>query len=576
MKMHILTYRLLLGLYTLPLIAEHVMPVKITTTELKNRMAFSSLEAQSLERHERVIRKKPFKRGNTLKPLPTSIKNTNGFYPKAPHHFYDSSCKKNGLSKTGASSVAYVPQIGVNFTPSTRWDAAVPVPEQGFPEPGSFGVGPTQVLSLAYTAMRSFDKAGNPDFVLDLDSAQFFAPTGFQLPTDFTGDLTSHYDSLSERWFVLGNTDLPFGENTIQPRLFLAVSDGPIITNNTEWTYYTFVVSDIPPAVPSRPYLDADFPQMGVDTEAIYIGYDEFDLADTSYFNSTVLVIQKSSVLNGGPAVINAFRDLFVNDGTYDPCGVNNYCPHPQYGFVIGFQLNSSFDVIGLNLYRIANPGSTHPTILPVESLPINPIINFLFAPQLGNLYNETGLIETGLGSITCAVIRNNQLYTCFDAGMDATGNTNVAVADRTGSLWFQYDVSQAVSTLVQSGNIFDSAAVNPRSFYWPGITVNKRGDVVLASSVSAVDEYINMMVVGRFASDPLGQMSNPLLVTNSQGPLNAGPNPSYGGQRFGESTGVVVDPCDNQTIWASAEWVKRQDEWAVQVVQLLPPSLPK
>ena len=82
-------------------------------------------------------------------------------------------------------------------------------------------------------------------------------------------------------------------------------------------------------------------------------------------------------------------------------------------------------------------------------------------------------------------------------------------------------------------------------------------------------------MVVGRFATDPLGQMSIPLLVTNSQGPLNMGPNPSYGAQRFGEQTSVVLEPSDNLTMWAAGEWVKRQDEWAVQVVQILPPALP-
>ena len=296
------------------------------------------------------------------------------------------------------------------------------------------------------------------------------------------GDIISQFDSLSQRWFVVGNTDIPTSTPTIQPRLFLGVSNSSEITNNTVWTFYTFIVSQIPPAVPSRPFLIADFPHMGIDNEAIYIGYDEFDSADPSYLNCTALVIQKSSVLNDGPAVINAFRDLFINDGTALSTGVNNFVSNPQNGFIIGFNF---FTFANLNLYRISNPGSTNPTISPVELLSINPILTTFYAPQLGNLYGANALLETASGSITGAVIQNNQLYTCFDVGVDNTGNSNSLSADREGALWFQFDVSQPTSALVQSGVIFDSSAVNPRFFYWPGIMVNQRGDVAIASSVA-------------------------------------------------------------------------------------------
>ncbi len=563
----------LISLYSVHALAnkQHLMPIRVTTEELKNVVVSTRLDtAPSSEQHERRRGKRLLNKlkENPTKQLTSAVKS--GFFPQVPVSFYNSSFEKKGLTKPLAS-VAYVPNIGVNFTPSTRWDGANPGLAQSFPNAGSFGVGPTQIMSLPYEAFRSFDKQGNPDYVMDLDSATFFSPTGFQLPVDYTGDIISQYDQLSQRWFVIGNSDLPYPGITIQWRLFLAVSNGPIITNNTVWSYYTFIIPDIPPAVVGRPYLFADFPHMGIDSHAIYVAYDEFDSADTSYVDSSALVIQKSSVLNGGPAVIHAFRGLYSNDGTFYGTGVNNDDPNPQFGYIIGLNNNT---YSALNLYRINNPGSTNPTISPVESLPINPIASFLVgAPQLGNLYGANGLLEMGFPAITSAVIRNSQLYTSTDAAVDNTGNTNTLVGDREGILWWQYDVSKLTSSLVQSGVIFDSAMVNPRWFYVSGIRVNAPGDVALAYTVSANDEYVNMAVSGRFASDPLGQMSDPVLVTNSQGPLNMGPNPSYGYQRFGEQTSVVLEPCDTKTMWASAEWVRRQDEWAVQVVQLLPPA---
>ncbi len=567
MKIKSIVYTLLFCLYAATALASPDVPVKVTTADLKNSLSAPSRAFSGLKtKHERGRRNfKKFKENTSTQPLPSLI--TSGFYPQTPAHFYDSSYEKKSLGACPVSDVSYVPHIGVTFTPSTQWNSTIPQPIQSFPNPGSFGVGPAQIISFPYDAIRSFDKQGNPDLVLDIDSSAFFSSTGLLLPIDYCGDIISQFDSLSQRWFVFTN-------NQIETQLFLAVSDGPIITNTTVWYFYTFTVSQIPPAVPSRPQLAADFPHMGIDADALYIAYDEFDNEDPTYVNCTALVIQKSSVLDGGPAVIHAFRNLFINDGTQFATGVNNYDAHPQYGFIIGPSIPVN-TISALNLYRISDAGSTNPTISPVESIPINPIITFLpGAQQLGDLYPVYGLVEMGEFVLTGAVVRDNQLYACKDAAVDNTGNSNTPLADREGVLWWQYDVSKPTSALVQSGVIFDSTTISPpRFFFWAGIMVNKRGDVTIASSVSAADEYVNIMVAGRFACDPLGQMCNPLLVTNAQGPLNQGPNPAFGSQRFGEQTSVVLDPCDNLTMWAGAEWVRRQDEWAVQFVQLLPPS---
>src|SRR6476659_9912223 len=147
--------------------------------------------------------------------------------------------------------------------------------DSGFIPPDSMGaVGPTQVLVSVNGRLRLFDKQGNPDPNLDVtDSAFWYAllPTGVE-PTDPGVE----YDRLSERWIVSAidtqNTD---------NQVMLAVSDGPTITDETSFAFFAFDESDpLPQPAPAR---FADYPQLGVDNNAIYVGVNEFTSSSGSF-----------------------------------------------------------------------------------------------------------------------------------------------------------------------------------------------------------------------------------------------------------------------------------------------------
>lgn len=521
-----------------------------------------SIDAQVLERRLSALK---FAYDQRQIPERESI---SPFYPQTPSSFYDSS-RNHSLRAPG---VSYVPKVDLQFTPYSRFDGVLPFYGQSFPNAGSFGVGPSQIATFSYFAVRSFDKAGNRDNVLDVSGAQFFSPVGTALPVDFLADVIAQFDHWSQRWFVVSNTNQPLG-NPNPGFLYIAFSDGPLISIKTKWTYFSFNVAQIPPAV-ARPALLADYPKMGIDQKAIYIGFNEFDNLDPLYQDSSIVVLPKAELLNGTP-IINAFRNLLTQYGTLWPAGVNNFDSNPSLGYAVSGNLFTSSDI---NLFKIANPETSTPS-LTVEFLPINTIQVFLAltgqgAPQKGNLYGNNSLLEFIGAIVGSSNIRNNNLYMAFDAAVDSTGNTNTPLADREGILWFQYNVSNPLtSTLVQSGVIFDSAAVNPLWFIWAGSNVNKNGEFVVSSSVTGQDSFVNMMVAGRKASDALGSISDPTFVTNSQAPLNMGPNLvfQFGQQRFGEQTAIAVDPTDDLTMWAAAEWVAAQDNWATQIVKLLP-----
>ena len=47
-----------------------------------------------------------------------------------------------------------------------------------------------------------------------------------------------------------------------------------------------------------------------MDNNALYIGGNMFDATNGSFVTTSAFVIRKSSILNGGPIVVTAFRNL--------------------------------------------------------------------------------------------------------------------------------------------------------------------------------------------------------------------------------------------------------------------------
>src|SRR4029077_136350 len=171
--------------------------------------------------------------------------------------------------------------------------------QSNFVPPDSMGaVGPSQILVSVNGRIRVYDKQGNLGG-LNLSDSAFWAPVrnGAE-PTDPGVE----YDRLSERWSVSA-----VNVEATNNRVMLAVSNGPTISNASSFTFFSFNEASPPPAGPSR---FADYPQLGVDANAIYIGVNEFTSSSGSFSGTSAFVIRKSSVLNGGPMVVTAFRNL--------------------------------------------------------------------------------------------------------------------------------------------------------------------------------------------------------------------------------------------------------------------------
>src|SRR5207245_5302660 len=93
------------------------------------------------------------------------------------------------------------------------------------------------------------------------------------------------------------------------------------------------------------PGLFADYPTLGVDKFALYIGVNNFLSSSGGVATRTGFVVNKASLLSGGPIVVTSFRNLDndgLGNGIKTPQGLDNDDPNATERYLIGFDTFST------------------------------------------------------------------------------------------------------------------------------------------------------------------------------------------------------------------------------------------
>jgi hypothetical protein len=433
--------------------------------------------------------------------------------------------------------------------------AATLVDTSSFPPDTMGAVGPSQYVVALNGRIRTFDKTtGVADGVLDVHTDLFFAAA--MSPNAFTSDPRVRYDALSGRWFfIMIDVTLSGGAN----RTMIAVSDGPELTPDTVFTYYYFVMS---------PTLFTDYPTLGIDANALYIGANMFTLA-FGWHGTHAAVVRKSSVLTGGPIVFTTFPlTTGSSPGLYTPIGVDNPDPSATEGWLVGVD-NASFGLLVSR--RVTDPAGT-PTLSANLGVTV-PTTNFPApVPHLGNTGGNNGRLDSIDDRLYDAKIRNGRLWTAHQIRTSALGVPSTAAGSRNSIRWYELSISET-PVLVQAGTVFDSAATNERWFWMPSIMVSGPGHVALGYSQAGPQLTPNAGLTGRLASFPAGTMADRQDLTTSTATYNPPSDPGgAAGRRWGDYSFTSLDPCDDMTMWTAQEFASETNIYGVHVARLLAP----
>jgi hypothetical protein len=464
-----------------------------------------------------------------------------------------------GLRLQRAGSAAIGPKQAVN--PSTSFLGAQSN-ESGFIPPDSMGaVGPSQVLVFVNGVLKIFDKQGN-QIGSNISDSAFWAPVrNGSEPTDPGVE----YDRLSQRWILSGiNTE---DSNNL---IMLAVSDGPTITSASDFTFFAFNQAAPPPAASPR---FADYPQLGVDENAIYIGVNEFAAPPaTGFAGTTLYVIRKSSVMAAGPMVVTAFRNLISGgQGPVSPQPANDMVPGIDSGYIVG--PDASF-FSRLDIRKINDPGGNPTMSANTVTVPTT------FAPTPFSVpaQGTTGGLDALDDRLFEAMIGRDAagtptLWTAHNLLVNSSGAASPS-GNRAAARWYQLGNLDTTPSLIQSGTVFDPAASNPRQFWIPSIAMNGQGQASINMSTAGTTHQAGIASSGRLFGDPAGQTDAFQVTQNPGGTYNLG---SGTPRRWGDYSQTVVDPSDNMTFWTFQEYANASNSWGVKVIKLLapPPATP-
>jgi Bacterial Ig domain len=507
-------------------------PIVVTTAEL---MARGSGSARDRSSAPRLVKIRPDRTLLPDNPLSRPLAQ----WPPSP--FFRS-------GGPAAAFVAGTPNVDVAFLADTGF--ALPPDTMG-------DAGPTQYVVALNGRVRAITKAtGAIDPVFDLDSDVFY---GAAANGQSTGDPRVRYDRRAGRWYIL------MFNIAVPNRYLLAVSSSSIITGATTWTINFWNNTRTQGGVGGAAGCLGDYPTLGVDEDALYIGVNQFcgSALNTVTFDSTsVYVLNRANLLAGAGTVV-AFDGVLPNSasaGPYTPQGVDNFDNGTNEGYVIGVD-NASFST--LMLRRVNNPGGT-PSLSANVSLTV-PSTSFpLDVPQPGA--QPLDGIDDRLMN---AVIRDGQLWTVHQIGVNASG-VAVSSGSRAAERWYQIGNLSGTPSVTQSGTVFDNAASNPVHHWMGSIMVNGQGHAALGASRSGTTTFVNTEFTGRLAGAALGTMETPTQYSSNASTIYNIQTTTT--QRWGDYSYTSVDPNDDMTMWTIQEYPTASNNYAVRLIRLLAP----
>jgi hypothetical protein len=460
---------------------------------------------------------------------------------------------------------AYTPRdpqvMSTSFLAATIAEAGVLVPD-------TMGdVSPSQVLVCLNGRFKVFDRSGTLGN-LNVTADVFFSTVRAGNPTLFPRVV---WDRLTNRWFIFMANSPASGAN----RILLAVSDSSgTITSGASFTFFQFQQDQVGSTPNSDTNGITDFPSLGVDANAVYIGSNIFNPLNSAFLGSTGWVIRKSDLLVN-TLTVTAFRQLTTpaGQGPRSPRGVTNFDPAATEGYFIG-QANNTLGQLVMR--RISTPGGT-----PSISGNLNITVPATALPMQISVQDSTAQFNVYDDSCFDARIYKNRatgvqtLWTAHHIRTDSTG-VGTSSGDRVSTRWYQIQNLTTTPTLAQSGTLFDTAASSPRNYIFPTCAMSAQGHMALGATGAGAAEHLECLIAGRLNTDPSGILQAATIAQSSTFAYNR-VSPPFTVNFWGVYSSTIVDPADDMSIWTFQEYCNATNSWAVRVIKLLapPPATP-
>jgi len=447
--------------------------------------------------------------------------------------------------------------IGQNFTGSSfGTDSA------GIPPDANGAIGPQDFVEFINGSFAAYNKT-NPANALRLSDVDFWFDAGVTLPNDAgIADPRIIYDPTIQRWFasMVDFNAGTLGDPTLNANNFLlAVSDSA----DPRGTWHGWRGR----ADPVTGFF-ADFPTLGVDSNAVYLAADMFH-GELSPEGSLLISFPKGDLLLASTNNRTSFGvmpyaqrgDVLQPAVCFDGGSSGKILATSD----IGNDSDPHSNLVCFAVQNAGGPGATlsSATFIPTASWEV-PDSPYLPAPCFHPIQPD------GTDTLQANEARFSSKVYSVGGILYAVHNTDID--GRIAIRW--YRVRAADNVLLESGTIADTNL----DLFFPSIAVNPYGVVVIAFNGCSINTFISIYAM-------VGQTINGVTTFGDRILLKAS-TLSYHGfdetfegnetSRWGDYSATSVDPSDPNRFWTIQMYANPDDLfdsiWSTQITELITP----
>jgi hypothetical protein len=423
-------------------------------------------------------------------------------------------------------------QIGQNFTASTQGvDSTARVPDAGL------AVGTNYLTQFINGRYSVFNKT-NGAKVQTMTDRNFWANAGIALTSNIgMTDPRICFDKASQRWFALMVDFKTNSTVAISNRFFLGVS--ATADPSGIWRAIAF------PADPTNGYF-ADFPTLGIDAEAVYLGAQMFD-ASGYIMGQTLVSIPKIHLLANPPTTSGQKLFGILNSTTY------GWVLQP----VVTQGAASTAETV-LALGDLGYDGGPHSTLI---------------AFGVGNGSISGGAFLTSPSTLTVPIywapsipLQPNGL-----ANLDAGDTRLSATVYRVGDIIYavhstSFDYRNAIQWVVINATtlqVMDTGIIlDPHlDLFYPAIAANASGTMVIVCNGCSISSFLSCYAITAEKVNETRTFGSLVLLKSGASFTGAG--------RWGDYSAVSVDPVDPNRFWALTMYPSANTKWSTQITEL-------
>ena len=421
-------------------------------------------------------------------------------------------------------------------------------------------VGPNHYIQSVNSSIQIFNKTGGT-LSGPTTYNSFFSALGATTPcgnNQNNGDGIVFYDHLADRWVVSDFAFPAFPGVLFYQCIGVSKTSDPVAGG---WWLYALQVD------PANPTYFGDYPKFGLWPDAYYLSVNMFSNS-TTFQGVRVYALPRSAMINGTgapnpgavaftilPAGLGDSYSLVpatLRAGSAPPVGTPEYflaIDSPATANVVLTQVKAwKFHVdFGIPANSTFGIGANR---TPDGTITVNGFVDAfttttLLVPQNGT----TAKLDT-LGDKLMTPLVYQNLGGTESLWASQTINNNQNGTGPTAIRWYQFNVT---------GGTIPATPVQQQTFnnggdglwrWMPSITVDAQGNMAIGYSVSSSTSEPSIRYAGRLAGD------SPNSLAQGEALLIAGGgHQTHSAGRWGDYSGMSIDPSDNLTFWHTNEY---------------------